>query len=210
MDSGGARIQEGIYSLGGYAEIFRRNAQYSGVVPQISLVMGPCAGGAAYSPALQDFIIMVEKKSFMFLTGPQVIKSVTGEETDFESLGGAATHLGISGIAHMAAPSDQDALALARRLVGYLPNNNMENPPYVEPADDPGRMDEALNSIVPIDPQTPYRMHDIVEMVVDKGSFLELQSTYAQNALIGMARIGGIQCGHRRAGTQRPGWLIEH
>ncbi|MCD4671132.1 MAG: acyl-CoA carboxylase subunit beta [Anaerolineaceae bacterium] len=195
LDSGGARIQEGIYSLGGYAEIFRRNSQYSGVVPQISLVMGPCAGGAAYSPVLQDFIIMVEKKSFMFLTGPQVIKSVTGEETDFESLGGAATHLGISGIAHMAAPSDQDALALARRLVSYLPNNNMENPPYVEPADDPGRMDEVLNSIVPINPQTPYRMHDVVELVVDKGSFLELQSTYAQNALIGMARIGGYSVG---------------
>ncbi|MDX9864627.1 MAG: carboxyl transferase domain-containing protein, partial [Anaerolineaceae bacterium] len=174
IDSGGARIQEGIHSLGGYAEVFRRNAQYSGVIPQISLVMGPCAGGAAYSPALQDFIIMVEKQSYMFLTGPQVIKSVTGEETDQESLGGAATHLGISGIAHMAAPSDQDALALARRLVSYLPNNNMETPPYAAPVDDPNRMEEVLNAIIPLDPRTPYRMHDVVEMIVDKCSFLEL------------------------------------
>ena len=155
IDSGGARIQEGVRSLGGYAEIFKRNAQYSGVVPQISLILGPCAGGAAYSPALTDMIIMVEKQSFMFLTGPQVIKTVTGEETDFESLGGAQVHLNVSGTAHLITKDEQSALALARVVLGYLPSNNVENVPLKPATDDPQRLAEALNSLVPLDPSKP-------------------------------------------------------
>ena len=155
IDSGGARIQEGVKSLGGYAEIFKRNAQLSGVIPQISLILGPCAGGAAYSPAVTDAIIMVEKQSFMFLTGPQVIKSVTGEETDFESLGGAQVHLNVSGTAHFATKNEEDALALARYFLGYLPSNNIENPPFQASEDDPDRVTEALNSLVPDDPGCP-------------------------------------------------------
>jgi methylmalonyl-CoA decarboxylase subunit alpha len=195
IDSGGARIQEGVYSLGGYAEIFRRNAQYSGVVPQISLVMGPCAGGAAYSPAVTDLIIMVEKQSYMFLTGPEVIKSVTGEVIDFENLGGAAVHLGVSGLANMTAPSEQEAITLCRRALSYFPSNNIENPLYQECADDPGRMDEELNHLVPVDPSEPYNMHEAIERIVDCGSFLELQSTFACNAIIGLARMGGQPVG---------------
>ena len=141
IDSGGARIQEGVYSLGGYAEIFRRNAQYSGVVPQISLVLGPCAGGAAYSPAVTDLIIMVEKQSYMFLTGPEVIKTVTGEIVDSESLGGAEVHLGVSGLASMTAKNEKDALALCRRVLSYLPSNSVDNPPVVPSNDDPLRRD---------------------------------------------------------------------
>ncbi len=195
IDSGGARIQEGVKALGGYAEIFRRNAQYSGVIPQISVMLGPCAGGAAYSPALQDLIIMVEKQSFMFLTGPEVIKAVTGEKIDPESLGGAAIHTSVSGTAHLSAASEQEALALARRALGHLPSNNVENPPFVQNGDDALRMDEALNSIVPLDPKEPYVMHQAIEMVVDKGSFLELQPHWARNAIIGWARIGGYSVG---------------
>ncbi|MCA1955154.1 MAG: methylmalonyl-CoA carboxyltransferase, partial [Anaerolinea sp.] len=152
IDSGGARIQEGVRSLGGYAEIFRRNAQYSGIIPQISVILGPCAGGAAYSPALTDMIIMVEKTSYMFLTGPEVIKSVTHEVVDFETLGGAQTHLAISGLAHLTAPSEKDALSLTRRVLSYLPSNQVDNPPVVPSSDDPDRMDEELNHLVPIDP----------------------------------------------------------
>src|SRR5512139_3386517 len=159
IDSGGARIQEGVRSLGGYAEIFRRNVQLSGVIPQISVMLGPCAGGAAYSPALTDLIIMVEKHSYMFLTGPQVIKAVTGEQIDTESLGGADVHMSVSGTAHLATTTEQDALDLCRRFLGYLPSNNVENPPYYELSDDPLRMDEELNSIIPIDPSAPYAMH---------------------------------------------------
>jgi propionyl-CoA carboxylase beta chain len=195
IDSGGARIQEGVRSLGGYAEIFRRNAQYSGVIPQISLMLGPCAGGAAYSPALTDLIIMVEKHSYMFLTGPQVIKAVTGEEIDTESLGGAEVHLSISGTAHLATKTEQEALDLCRRVLGYLPSNNVENPPFVAPDDDPLRMDDELNSIVPIDPALPYAMHDVIERLVDHGSFIEIQPTWARNAVIGLARIGGHSVG---------------
>jgi len=194
IDSGGARIQEGVRSLGGYAEIFRRNALYSGVVPQISLILGPCAGGAAYSPAVTDLIIMVEKTSYMFLTGPEVIKSVTGEVIDFEGLGGAAVHLGVSGTAHLTTQSEQDALVLARRLLGYLPSNNVENPPFTKAADQP-LSDESLNSHVPVDPSIAYNMHEIVEKVVDRGSFIELFSTFACNAMIGFARIGGYPVG---------------
>ncbi len=195
IDSGGARIQEGVKSLGGYAEIFRRNAQYSGVIPQISLMLGPCAGGAAYSPALTDLIIMVEEKSFMFLTGPEVIKTVTGETTDAESLGGAAVHLGISGTAHLATQNETDALLLARRVLGYFPSNNVENPPYQPPIDDPLRMDEVLNHIVPLSPSESYSMHEVILHVIDQGSFIEIQPTWAPNAIVGLARIGGHSVG---------------
>ena len=195
IDSGGARIQEGVRSLGGYAEIFKRNAQYSGVVPQISLILGPCAGGAAYSPALTDMIIMVEKQSFMFLTGPQVIKTVTGEETDFESLGGAQVHLNVSGTAHLITKDEQSALALARDAWGDLPANNVENVPLKPATDDPQRLAEALNSLVPLDPSKPYSMHSVIESVVDQGSFLELQAGFARNSIVGLARFDGMTVG---------------
>jgi propionyl-CoA carboxylase beta chain len=195
LDSGGARIQEGVKALGGYAEIFRRNAQFSGVIPQVSVMLGPCAGGAAYSPALQDLIIMVEKQSFMFLTGPDVIKAVTGEVIDAESLGGSDIHMSVSGVAHLAVKSERAALEMVRKFLGYLPSNNVENPPFVEPTDSPARMDEHLNTIVPIDPKEPYVMHQVIEAVVDKGTFLEIQSGWAHNAIVGLARIGGHSVG---------------
>ncbi len=195
LDSGGARIQEGVKALGGYAEIFRRNAQFSGVIPQISVMLGPCAGGAAYSPALQDLIIMVEKQSFMFLTGPDVIKAVTGEVIDAESLGGSDIHMSVSGVAHLAVKSEQAALETVRQFLSYLPSNNVENPPFAEPTDSPARMDEHLNSIVPIDPSMPYVMHQVIELVVDKGTFLEIQPGWARNAIVGLARIGGHSVG---------------
>ena len=195
IDSGGARIHEGVRSLFGYAEIFKRNAWYSGVIPQISIVMGPCAGGASYSPATQDMIIMIERQSFMFLTGPEVIKSVTGEQVDSESLGGADVHVGVSGTAHLKVKNDQEAIALLRRVLGYLPSNNMENPPFVDTGDDPARLDEVLNHIVPINPDEPYSMHDVIEHIVDRGSFIELLNAWARNAIIGLARIGGNTVG---------------
>lgn len=195
IDSGGARIQEGVRSLGGYARIFKRNSLYSGVIPQISLILGPCAGGAAYSPALTDLIIMVEKQSYMFLTGPDVIKSVTGEVVDFENLGGAAVHLATSGTAHLTAKNEVDALALCRNVLSYLPNNNVENPPVIAPADDPMRMDKDLNQIVPMDPSTPYDMHDVLQRVVDRSSLMELQSSFAPNAIVGFARMNGSTVG---------------
>ncbi|NLX11068.1 MAG: acyl-CoA carboxylase subunit beta [Chloroflexi bacterium] len=195
IDSGGARIQEGVRSLGGYAEIFRRNAQYSGVVPQISLMLGPCAGGAAYSPALTDLIVMVREQSFMFLTGPQVIQTVTGEQVDTEYLGGAEIHAAVSGTAHLAVDTEQQALDTCRKLLSYLPSNNVENPPYHPPTDDPLRMDEELNSIVPLDPSTPYSMHEVITHVVDRGTFFELQPDFGRNAVIGLARIGGHSVG---------------
>ncbi len=195
IDSGGARIQEGVYSLRGYAEIFKRNAQYSGIIPQVSVIMGPCAGGASYSPALTDFIIMVEKQSFMFLTGPEVIKTVTGEIIDQESLGGAAVHLSTSGLASLTAPSEKEALATLRRLLGYLPSNNVDNAPLQDTGDNPLRADEELNHIVPLDPSAPYSMHDVIDHIVDHGSFLELQATFATNAVIGLARMGGQPVG---------------
>lgn len=195
IDSGGARIQEGVKSLGGYAEIFRRNALYSGVIPQISLMLGPCAGGAAYSPALTDLILMVRKSSFMFLTGPDVIKGMTGEVIDAERLGGADTHLSISGTAHLALDSEQQVLETARRLLGYFPSNNVENPPFVPGADDLLRMDEQLNTIIPLDSYEPYSMHSVIEHVVDQGTFIELQPAWAMNAITGLARMGGHSVG---------------
>ena len=195
IDSGGARIQEGVKSLGGYAEIFRRNAQYSGVVPQISLILGPCAGGAAYSPALTDLIIMVQKQSYMFLTGPQVIKTVTGEDVDFESLGGADVHLGISGTAHLVSPSERGALALCRQVLAYLPSNNIDSAPLVKSTDSPTRRSEALNALVPLNPNEPYSLHTAIEQIVDRGSFLEIQAGFAPNAIVGLARLDGRPVG---------------
>jgi propionyl-CoA carboxylase beta chain len=195
IDSGGARIQEGVKSLGGYAEIFRRNAQYSGVIPQISLMLGPCAGGAAYSPALTDLIIMVERHSYMFLTGPEVIKTVTGEVIDPESLGGTEVHTAVSGTAHLAAPSETEALQLCRRVLSYFPSNNVENPPYQPPADDPLRMEEGLNDLVPLDAAVPYSMHAVIGHIVDHGSLIELQPEWARNAIVGLARLGGHSVG---------------
>ena len=195
IDSGGARIQEGVKSLGGYAEIFRRNALYSGVIPQISLMLGPCAGGAAYSPALSDIIIMVRKNSFMFLTGPDVIKTITGEIVDAESLGGADVHTTVTGTGHLATENEQEAIAVTRRLLGYFPSNNVENPPSRPTDDDPLRMDEELNHIVPLDAYEPYSMHQVIEHVVDAGTFLELQPGWALNAIVGLAYIGGHSVG---------------
>ena len=195
IDSGGARIQEGVYSLKGYAEIFKRNAIYSGVVPQISIILGPCAGGAAYSPALTDFIIMVEKQSYMFITGPNVIKAITGEEVDFETLGGAQTHLSVSGVASLTTPTELESLSLCRQLLSYMPSNNVENPPCHAPADDPFRMDTELNYIIPEDPTTPYSMHEVIRRVVDLNSFLELQPSFATSAIIGLARMNGCSVG---------------
>jgi propionyl-CoA carboxylase beta chain len=195
LDSGGARIQEGVRALNGYGEVFRRNATSSGVIPQISVMLGPCAGGAAYSPAMTDFIIMVEKTSFMFLTGPDVIRSITGEEVDTETLGGAAVHNSVSGVAHFGAPTEQDALSLCARLLSYLPSNNVENAPFVETDDDPERIAPELNDIVPIDETTPYDMREVIERVVDVGSFLEVHAGYAQNACVGFARLGGQSVG---------------
>jgi acetyl-CoA carboxylase carboxyltransferase component len=195
IDSGGARIQEGVGSLLGYAEIFRRNAQYSGIIPQISLIFGPCAGGASYSPALTDMIIMVENQSYMFLTGPEVIRSVTGEVVDMETLGGAATHHATSGTAHLTVAKEQDALALCRQVLSYLPSNHLDTLPFVATSDDPLRMDEELNHIVPQDWGTAYTMHEVIERVVDSGSFLELFQGFAPNAVIGLARLDGMPIG---------------
>jgi propionyl-CoA carboxylase beta chain len=190
-DSGGARIQEGVASLGGYAEIFWRNTQASGVIPQISAIMGPCAGGAVYSPAITDFTVMVRGTSYMFVTGPQVLRTVTREEVGFEELGGADVHARTSGVASFVADDDVECLQLIRRLLGYLPRNNLEDPPAVPPADDPQRMDEALDAIVPSDPVKPYDMHDVIHGVVDRGSFLGVHEAYAPNLVTGLARLDG-------------------
>ncbi len=195
IDSGGARIQEGVGSLYGYAQIFRRNALCSGIIPQISIIFGPCAGGASYSPALTDLIIMVEKQSYMFLTGPEVIKSVTGEIVDMETLGGAAAHHTTSGLAHLTAVTEKDAISLARRVLTYLPSNHVDSPPVVPSDDDPMRMDEELNHIVPQDWGTAYSMHEVIERVMDRGSFLEIFQGFAPNAVIGLARLGGMSVG---------------
>jgi propionyl-CoA carboxylase beta chain len=195
LDSGGARIQEGIHALNGYGEIFRRNALYSGVVPQVSVMLGPCAGGAAYSPALTDLIIMVAGQSFMYLTGPEVIKAVTNEVVDHEGLGGAAVHTSVSGTAHLAAGSEREALALARLALGYLPSCNRDKPPFVASDDDPNRMEARLDSIVPRDPSEPYAMHTVLAAVLDRGSLLELMPSWARNAVTGLARLGGRAVG---------------
>ncbi|MGW8318529.1 MAG: acyl-CoA carboxylase subunit beta [Candidatus Promineifilaceae bacterium] len=194
-DSGGARIQEGVVSLGGYADIFLRNTLASGVVPQISAIMGPCAGGAVYSPALTDFIFMVKNTSHMFITGPDVVKAVTGEDVTFEQLGGAMTHNQASGVAHMAAASEADCLYLIREMLSYLPSNNMEDPPFKTSRDDALRTEMALNSIVPDSPNKPYDMKEIIRLVVDNGEFYEIQEHFAQNIVVGFARLGGFPIG---------------
>jgi len=194
-DSGGARIQEGVISLGGYADIFLRNTLASGVIPQISVIMGPCAGGAVYSPALTDFIIMVRGSSYMFVTGPEVVKAVTHEEVTFEELGGASVHSEISGVCHMAADSEADALYLIRKLLSYLPQNNLEDPPFIPNGDDPLRMEEALDKIIPDDPGKPYNMKEVIQLIVDDGQFFEIHEAYAQNIVVGFARLGGHSIG---------------
>src|SRR5215210_3636326 len=194
-DSGGARIQEGVVSLAGYAEIFWRNVQASGVIPQLSLVLGPTAGGAVYSPAMTDFVLMAESTSYMFITGPDVVKTVTGEEVSFEELGGAETHASKSGVAHVTAPDEQACLEDARYLLSFLPQSNLERPPYAAPADPVDREAPELDSFVPDSPNRPYDMKQVIEKVVDDGDFMELQPRFAENIVCGFARLGGHSVG---------------
>ncbi len=190
-DSGGARIQEGVVALGGYAEIFYRNVLSSGVIPQLSIIAGPCAGGAVYSPAMTDFIFMVKQSSQMFITGPEVIKSVTGEEVGFEELGGAMTHNAKSGVAHFAADDENDCFDQLRILLSFLPANNMDDPPAVPATDQPDRMEESLQSLIPDSPKKPYDMKQVIEHIIDDGFFFEIQPFWAQNLVIGLARLDG-------------------
>ncbi|MAG36495.1 MAG: methylmalonyl-CoA carboxyltransferase [Dehalococcoidia bacterium] len=194
-DSGGARIQEGVASLGGYADIFVRNTLASGVVPQISAIMGPCAGGAVYSPAITDFCLMVDGTSYMFVTGPNVIKAVTHEEVTFEELGGGLVHNATSGVAHFLAASEPDCLHLTRRLLGFLPSNNLDDSPVVPASDSPQRMDRELDTIVPEQPSHPYDMREVIQRVVDDSDFLEVQARWAENIVTGFARMNGRSVG---------------
>ncbi len=194
-DSGGARIQEGVVSLGAYADIFLRNVLASGTIPQLSAIMGPCAGGAVYSPALTDFIFMVRGLSYMFVTGPDVVKTVTHEDVTFEQLGGADVHGSLSGVCHYVADSEADCLYMLRVLLSYLPQNNMEDPPFVPTTDDPLRSEEALDTIIPDDPSKPYDVREVIRLIVDNGVFFELQEQYAGNIVIGFARLGGHSVG---------------
>lgn len=194
-DSGGARIQEGVESLGGYADIFYLNTRASGVIPQISAVLGPCAGGAVYSPALTDFILMTQKNSYMFVTGPDVIKTVTHEEVTKEQLGGAMTHNQKSGVAHLMAEDDEQAMMMLREMISFMPSNNMEDPPVKPCMDDIHREDQSLDSIVPDDPNKPYDMKEIIAKVADENNFFEIMPHYAQNIIIGFARLGGKPVG---------------
>jgi propionyl-CoA carboxylase beta chain len=194
-DSGGARIQEGVVSLGGYADIFLRNTLASGVVPQISAIMGPCAGGAVYSPAITDFTVMVKNTSYMFVTGPDVIRTVTHEQVTKEELGGAMTHNERSGVAHFAAENDQECLLLIRELLSFMPGNNVDDPPRVESADPPDRAAETLDTIVPASPNQPYDMLDVIRAIVDEGYFLEVHEHFARNILVGFARLAGRPIG---------------
>ncbi|WFA07721.1 carboxyl transferase domain-containing protein [Tissierella sp. Yu-01] len=194
-DSGGARIQEGVDALSGYGKIFYRNTIASGVIPQISVIMGPCAGGAVYSPALTDFIFMVEKTSMMFITGPQVIKSVTGEEVTQEELGGATTHNSISGVAHFKDDTEQECIERIKLLLSYLPSNNLEEAPVYESNDDINRVDERLNEIIPDNPNKPYDMKEVINIIADAGSFFEVQPAYAKNIITGFIRLNGKSTG---------------
>ncbi len=194
-DSGGARIQEGVVSLGGYADIFLRNTLASGVIPQISAIMGPTAGGAVYSPAITDFIFMVKDKSYMFVTGPNVVKTVTHEEVTFEELGGAYTHATKSGVAHFVTENDVDCLEKIRRLMSFIPLNNAEDPPYRKPTDNPNRMDEELKHIIPDNPGKPYDVKEVIRHIVDDGDFFEVHELYAQNIVVGFARLDGYPVG---------------
>ena len=194
-DSGGARIQEGVVSLAGYSEIFLRNTLASGVVPQISAIMGPCAGGAVYSPAITDFTFMVRDTSYMFVTGPDVIKTVTHEQVSMEKLGGAATHNEVSGVAHVMTEDDRDCLQKIRRLLSFLPSNNLDEAPVVECTDPPDREDEAMDSLVPEEPDRPYDMKELIRSVVDDGEFFEIHEHFARNMVVGLARLGGRSVG---------------
>jgi propionyl-CoA carboxylase beta chain len=194
-DSGGARIQEGVASLAGYADIFLRNTMASGVVPQISAIMGPCAGGAVYSPAITDFIVMVEHTSYMFVTGPDVVRTVTHEDVTKEDLGGAMTHNARSGVAHFAVPDDRACLALVRELLSYLPSNNLDDPPLGDTSDPPDREAPALDALIPPSPNQPYDMLDVIGAVVDEGSFLEVHEHFARNIIVGFARFAGRPVG---------------
>ena len=194
-DSGGARIQEGVESLGGYADIFLQNTLASGVIPQISVIMGPCAGGAVYSPALTDYIIMVKDSSYMFITGPDVVKQVLNEDVSFEELGGASVHASKSGVCHFVADDEAQSLILVRELLSYLPQNNMEDPPAIPTTDDPLRTESALDTIVPQNPNQPYDMKKVIELIVDDGHFFEVHEEYAGNIVVGYARLGGSAVG---------------
>lgn len=193
-DSGGARIQEGVDSLKGYGEIFYMNVMASGVVPQIMAIMGPCAGGAVYSPALADFVIMT-RKSFMFVTGPKVVKAAIGEEVSPHELGGAEIHAKKSGVAHFVVEGDRDCVELVKRLLSYLPSNNLEDPPYSDTGDDPERRESWLDEAIPSDPQEPYDVKRVLEAVLDRGTFLEIQEHFAPNAIIGFGRLGRARSG---------------
>jgi len=194
-DSGGARIQEGVVSLGAYGDVFVRNVKCSGVIPQVSLIMGPCAGGAVYSPAITDFIFMVKESSHMFITGPDVIKTVTGEEVGFEELGGAMTHNTKSGVAHLAADDEEQLLEDTRFLMGFLPQNNLELPPRIHPTDDPDRQDAELDTVVPDNPNKPYDMRNVIRLVVDDGEFFEIHEHFAKNIICGFSRLDGFPVG---------------
>ncbi len=194
-DSGGARIQEGIGSLAGYGEIFYRNVEASGVIPQITGILGPCAGGAVYSPAITDFVFMTRGTGQMFVTGPEVVETVTGEKTTFDELGGADMHGSVSGVSHFTSDSEEETILKIKRLLSYLPQNNAEEPPVVLTQDDPARLDEALDTLVPVDPQRPYDMRDVVDRVFDAGSFMEVHPDFAPNIVVGLARLSGRAVG---------------
>src|SRR3954451_1974508 len=194
-DSGGARIQEGVVSLGGYADIFLRNTLASGVLPQLSVILGPCAGGAVYSPAITDFTIMVEETSYMFVTGPNVVRAVTHEDVDAERLGGATTHTSVSGVAHIAAPDEATALTTDRQILSFLPQNNLDGPPRSVTTDPSDRQDRELDSLIPDDATQPYDMRGVIDRVVDDGAFLEIQPDWAQNIIVGFARLAGRSVG---------------
>ncbi len=194
-DSGGARIQEGVASLAGYADIFLRNTLASGVIPQISAVMGPCAGGAVYSPAITDFVFMVHRTSYMFITGPNVIKAVTGEEVTQSELGGATAHSSISGVAHFATSDDQECLASIRHLFSFIPSNNVDDPPWQKPTDSPDRADSALDRLVPAQPDQPYDIKELIDSVADDNEFFEVHSSFARNIVVGFARLNGHPVG---------------
>ena len=194
-DSGGARIQEGVTSLAGYAEIFERNILASGVIPQISAIFGPCAGGAVYSPALTDFVLMTEQNSYMFVTGPKVVKSVTGEDISTEDLGGADVHSAKSGVSHFKVETEEEGLMLIRKLLSYLPQNNLEEPPLIQTNDPIDRLEDTLNELIPDNPNLPYDMKDIIHAIVDDTEFLEVHHSYARNIIVGFARFNGISTG---------------
>lgn len=194
-DSGGARIQEGVTSLAGYAEIFERNILASGVIPQISAIFGPCAGGAVYSPALTDFILMTEENSYMFVTGPKVVKTVTGEDISTEDLGGARVHSSKSGVAHFMVENEEEGILIIRKLLSYLPSNNLEDAPILDCTDPIDRLEDRLNALIPDNPNQPYNMLDVIESIVDNGEFLEVHQNYAKNIIVGFCRMGGIPVG---------------